>query len=392
MFYLSLWWKIRYRVSPTERGEPLPNTPCIPDELPLANLDWRKLLPLAGRANAALARYDGMLQTLPNPGVLLSPITVNEAVLSSRIEGTQATLEEVLERDAGIEAPENRRGDIEEISNYRSAVGFAEAELLNRPISLSLVKTVHQLLMQGVRGRDKTPGAFREDQNWIGRQGDSIEKARFVPPSPMILGAKLDEWEAYLQTEDEDPILQAAIAHAQFEILHPFKDGNGRIGRMLVPLLLYKRGALSSPMFYLSEYLEARRDVYYDHLLAITRSGDWQSWLEFFVEAVVAQAEGNLGKVKQIRDLYENMRREFLEVTHSQYAGAAVDAFFARPIIRATDFRQVVGFNTRVTANNMLRQLENSGHIRKVRDGAGPIPSVYALPALINIAEGRPVF
>ncbi|HEY9237174.1 MAG TPA: Fic/DOC family N-terminal domain-containing protein [Phenylobacterium sp.] len=367
-------------------------TPCIPETLPLVDLDWRRLLPLAGRANGALARYDGMLQTLPNPAVLLSPITVNEAVLSSRIEGAQATLEEVFERDAGIEGPESRRGDIEEISNYRAAVGNAEAELLHRPISLSLIKSVHQRLMHGVRGRDKAPGAFREDQNWIGRQGDPIEKARFIPPSPLILTQKLGEWEAYLQTEDEDPILQTAIAHAQFEILHPFKDGNGRIGRMLIPLLLYKRGALSSPMFYLSEYLEAHRDVYYDHLLAITNHGDWQSWVEFFVGAVIAQAESNLAKVKQIRDLYERMRREFVEVTHSQYAGNAVDAFFARPVIRAPDFREVAGFNTRVTANNMLRQLEGAGLIRRVREGSGQTPSVYALPGLINIAEGRPVF
>lgn len=372
-------------------GKSVQKGPFVPDDLPLANLDWRKLLPLAGRANAALARYDGMLQTLPSPAVLLSPITVNEAVLSSRIEGTQATLEEVLERDAGIEGPEARRGDIEEISNYRAAVTNAEAELTHRPITLSLIKTVHQRLMQGVRGRDKSPGAFRVDQNWIGRQGDPIDRARFIPPSPLILPQKLEEWEAYLQTEDEDPILQTAIAHAQFEILHPFKDGNGRIGRMLIPLLLYKRGALSSPMFYLSEYFEARRDVYYDHLLTITDAGDWQGWVEFFVAAVVAQAEANLAKVRLIRDLYERMRREFVEVTHSQYAGNAVDAFFARPIIRAPDFQLAAGFNTRVTANNMLRQLEGAKLIKRIREGAGRTAAVYALPALINIAEGRPV-
>lgn len=370
----------------------MPSASCVPDRLPLESLDWRKLLPLAGSANRALARYDGMLQTLPNPAVLLSPITVNEAVLSSRIEGTQATLEEVLEQDAGIEAPENRRGDIEEISNYRAAVSYAEATLSERPLSLSLIKTVHQRLIQGVRGRDKTPGAFRQDQNWIGRQGDPIEKARFVPPSPLILPERLEEWEAYLQLETEDPILQAAVAHAQFEILHPFKDGNGRIGRMLIPLLLYQRRALSRPMFYLSEYLEARRDVYYDHLLAITDNGDWQGWLEFFVEAVVSQAESNLAKVRAIRDLYDARRHQFAEVTRSQFAGNAVDAFFQRPVIRATDFREVAGFNTRVTANTMLRQLEAAGLIRRVREGSGPNPAIYTLPELINIAEGRTVF
>lgn len=365
--------------------------PCQPDALPLADLDWRRLLPLVGRANAALARYDGMLQTLPNPAVLLSPITVNEAVLSSRIEGTQATLDEVLEFDAGIEAPENRRGDIEEVTNYRVAVQIAEAELDRRPLSLSLVKSVHQRLMQGVRGRDKAPGAFREDQNWIGRPGAPLERARFVPPSPILLPQALENWEAYLGNQEEDPIIQTAISHAQFEILHPFKDGNGRIGRMLIPLVLYQRRALSRPMFYLSEYLEAHRDEYYDRLLAITDDGDWQGWIEFFVMAVVAQAEGNLEKVRRIRDLYEEMRRRFVDVTHSQYAMAAVDAFFARPVIRATDFRRLAGFNTRVTANNMLRQLEAAGLIQRMREGAGRISAIYALPELINITEGRAV-
>lgn len=367
-------------------------SPCEPDTLPPPGLDWRKLLPLTGRANGALARYDGMLQTLPNSGVLLSPITVNEAVLSSRIEGTQATLDEVLEYDAGLVTPEGRLGDIEEVSNYRVAVQMAEAALAERPLSLSLIKSVHQRLMQGVRGRDKTPGAFRTDQNWIGRPGDPIDKARFVPPNPLVLPQALEAWAAYLNADGEDPILQTAIAHAQFEILHPFKDGNGRIGRMLIPLLLYQRGALSRPMFYLSEYLEAHRDTYYDRLLAITDRGDWQGWLEFFVEAVTLQAESNLAKVRQIRDLYEEMRRRFVEVTHSQFAMAAVDAFFSRPVINATDFRQAAGFKNRVTANGMLRQLEAERLIFRLQDGAGASPAIYAMSQLMNITEGRTLF
>ncbi|QCI79010.1 hypothetical protein E6W36_03690 [Hankyongella ginsenosidimutans] len=150
--------------------------PCHPDSLPLSDLRWREILPLVGRANASLARYDGMLQTLPNSAILLSPITANEAVLSSKIEGTQATLDEVLEAEAGLIISETRRGDIEEIGNYRAAVSIAEAALLHRPITLSLIREVHQRLLKGVRGRDKMPGKFRDDQNWIGRRGDPIEK------------------------------------------------------------------------------------------------------------------------------------------------------------------------------------------------------------------------
>ena len=356
-------------------------------------MDWRRLLPVIGRANAALARYDGMLQTLRNPGVLLSPLTVNEAVLSSRIEGTQATLDEVLEFDAGLQGgSENARGDFEEISNYRAAVGIAEQSLADRSISLSLIKAIHQRLMQGVRGRDKLPGDFRKEQNFIGRYGDTIEKARFVPPSPIVLSSALQEWESYLQTDDDDPVIQVAVAHAQFEILHPFMDGNGRLGRMLIPLLLYRRNSLSRPVFYLSEYLENNRTEYYDRLLAITEGGDWQGWIEFFVQTVITQAEDNLTKVRKIIDLYEDLKRRVVEFTHSQYAMAAVDTLFSKPVIQAPEFARRSGFNNRVTANNMLRAMEGEGILHRLRDGAGRTPAIYALRELINITEGRSVF
>ena len=332
-----------------------------------------------------------MLQTLPNPSVLLSPITANEAVLSSKIEGTQATLDEVLEADAGMLTAEARRGDIEEVTNYRVAVRIAETSLADRPLSLSLIKAIHQRLLQGVRGADKTPGAFRTDQNWIGRHGDSIERARFVPPSPLILASELEKWASYLARDDEDPTLQTAIAHAQFEILHPFKDGNGRIGRMLIPLILYQRATLSRPMFYMSEFLESHRDEYYDRLLGITDHDDWYGWIRFFLEAMIAQAEDNLMKVKAIRDLYENMKQQVVSITHSQYSMAAVDALFSQPILSASRFTESVGFNNRVTANGMLRQLEAAGLIKRIRAGSGPQPAIYAMQKLINIAEGRSI-
>jgi Fic family protein len=368
------------------------STPCVPDALPLEHLDWRSILPIVGNANACLARYDGMLQTLPNPNILLSPITANEAVLSSRIEGTQATLDEVLEAEAGLAVAESRRGDIEEINNYRAAVRQAEAALEDRSLSLSLIKSVHQQLLRGVRGRDKTPGQFRDDQNWIGRRGDPIEKARFVPPNPIVLVTELENWEGYINRDDEDPLLQTAIAHAQFEILHPFRDGNGRIGRMLIPLILYKRRALSRPMFYMSEYLEEHRDEYYDRLLAVTDRGDWHAWISFFLNALISQAESNLNKVRAIRELYEGTKHRVIDLTHSQFAMGAVDAFFGQPVISSTVFAERAGFANRVTANNMLRQLEAHGVISQIREGSGRTPAVYALTDLINVTEGRTVF
>jgi Fic family protein len=366
-------------------------TPCTPPALPVTDLDWRRLLPLVGKANAALARYDGMLQALPNPAVLLSPVTANEAVLSSRIEGTQATLEEVLQQDAGIEQAESRHADIEEISNYRAAMRDAEQALVHRPLSLSLIKGVHQRLMQGVRGSEKTPGEFRIDQNWIGRNGSRMEQARFIPPNPLVLPQALDAWASYLASEDEDPVLQVAIAHAQFEILHPFKDGNGRIGRMLIPLLLFQRKTLSRPMFYLSEYLETHRDQYYDGLLAITDNGNWQGWVEFFLNAIILQADANLVKVKQILELYDRLKLRFIGATHSQFAVPSLDAFFMRPILNATDFSRLAGIENRVTANGILSQIKQDKLIIRIRESSGRSPAVFALPDLINIAEGRTV-
>ncbi|WP_210246698.1 MULTISPECIES: Fic/DOC family N-terminal domain-containing protein [unclassified Methylobacterium] len=357
----------------------------------MVELDWRRLLPLVGKANAALARYDGMLQALLNPAVLLSPVTANEAVLSSRIEGTVATLEEVLQQDAGIEQAANRHADLEEISNYRNAMRDAEQSLQHRPLSLSLIKGVHQHLLQGVRGHDKAPGNFRNDQNWIGRPNCKMENARFIPPSPIVLPQALDDWAIYLASEEEDPIVQVAVAHAQFEILHPFKDGNGRIGRMIIPLLLFQKKTLSSPMFYLSEFLESHRTEYYDALLSITKHGDWQSWIEFFLTAIISQADVNLEKVKNILILYESKKQKFIDATRSQFAVPALDAFFMRPIINTTDFATHAGIENRVTANGIITQLHAQGLIHRVRKGAGRTPSVFALPELINITEGREV-
>lgn len=366
--------------------------PTEPPLLPVTQLNWQKLSRMLGKANAALARYDGLLLSLPNPVVLLSPITTNEAVLSSRIEGTQATLEEVIQQDAGIETPPERYADLEEVRNYREALFIAEQALEHRPLSLSLIKEIHQKLMQGVRGENKTPGQFRIDQNWIGRPGCTIDNARFIPPNPIVLPQALEAWERYFSDTEEDPVLQIAVVHAQFEILHPFKDGNGRIGRMLIPLLLFQRGLLSRPMFYLSEYLEEHRQTYYDKLLLITEEGDWQSWIEFFTQAVITQADTNLTKAQEILRLYNELKPKFIEATHSQYAVPALDAFFIRPIINSTDFAIRSEIPNGVTANAILKKLTENKLIQIYRAGAGRTPHTYMLRELLNIAEGRQAF
>ncbi|MDD4051843.1 MAG: Fic/DOC family N-terminal domain-containing protein, partial [candidate division Zixibacteria bacterium] len=232
---------------------------------PPANLDLPRLLPLVGPANAELARYDGILSAIPNAQVLLAPLTTQEAVLSSRIEGTQVMLGEVLEYEAGEEtASEEKKVDIHEVLNYRTALRQAVAQMDSLPLSQRLIRDAHGILMQGVRGRNKAPGDYRRVPNWIGPDGTTMDAARFVPISPERVPDAMSVWENYLHSDAPDRLIQLAILHAEFEAIHPFLDGNGRLGRLLVPLYLVDKKLLSGPNFYISAYFEAHRDEYYD--------------------------------------------------------------------------------------------------------------------------------
>jgi Fic family protein len=373
---------------------PNDSRPYVPDELPLVDLDYRRLLPLVGQANAALARYDGLLQGIPNPAVMLSPLTTQEAVLSSKIEGTQATVDEVLQQEAGLLKEGEKFQDIQEISNYRQALFAANEHLKSYPIRLSLVRELHRILMSSVRGQDKTPGEFRQDQNWIGKYGSAMEQATFVPPSPLQLVDHLQAWERYLDSDDLDFLIQVAVMHAQFELLHPFKDGNGRIGRILIPLFLYQKRALSQPMFYLSEYLEAHRGEYYERLKAISAEADWNGWLIFFLRAIAAQAAQNSGRVTAIQALYEEMKLAIQAATHSQYTVHVLDAIFGKPVFRSSDLAQQLacefGIHEKTTAG-LLRQMRDAGILRELQPGSGRRPATLCFPRLINLAEGREV-
>ena len=306
---------------------------------PPTGIDWAALVPLIGAANAALARYDGLVAAIPNASVLLSPLTTQEAVLSSRIEGTNVTMGEVLEIEAGADAgtTQPKRDDAEEIRNYRTALSFAAKAVKDRPLSGHLLREVHALLMDGVRGRDKNPGAFRTEQNWIGQAGCPIEQAAFVPIPQEQLSSGLERWTAYVGSKHEpDALVQLAIAHAEFEALHPFKDGNGRLGRMIVPLFLFERGVLQGPNFYMSGYLEARRDQYIESMRAISRDGAWTQWCEFFLNGLIQQAFENQSKAQAILGLHQSMLKRVADLTHSQFSGLTVDFLFSRPVF-ATD-------------------------------------------------------
>ncbi len=364
--------------------------PYQPRPLPIEDLDTARLIRLIGPANAALARYDGLLRSVVNPSIMLSPLTNREAVLSSRIEGTQATVDEVLEFEAGIEFDPEKVKDIQEIVNYRSALSVAASALRDYPLNLVMIREIHRILMDSVRGADKTPGEFRKDQNWIGPMGCRIEEATFVPPSPLQLGDHLDAFERYLALDDIDPLVQVAIVHAQFELIHPFKDGNGRVGRLLVPLFLFRKQVLGSPTFYLSEYLERNRDRYYHGLRAISQEDDWTGWVVFFLEAIIGQAKANTDKVQAILELYEEMKVRCAEITRSHHSVKVLDTLFDKAIFRSSDFVDRSGI-PKTTALAFLRKLEKDGVLHILHQGKGRRSTLFAFRELLNLTEGMTV-
>ena len=368
--------------------------------LPIKDVQWEPLIPAMGRANRALASYERDINAIPNAELFISPLTTQEAVLSSRIEGTQATLSEVLKFEAG-EPPkeESKRQDIQEISNYRTALRHAEHELMNtgRPFNLNLLKQLHSILLDSVRGKTKGRGYLRTSQNWIGPPDCTIEQASFVPPVPMVVPELLDNWERYYHEQCSeqcpDPLGQLAIVHAQFEIIHPFLDGNGRLGRILIPLFLFEKGLLSRPVFYLSSYIEENKDEYIERLRVLGQERDaWNQWIEFFLVAIEEQSARNSRKSQQIMDLYEKMKNRFLDLTHSQHAVPLLDSMFARPIFRSTD----IEFDTkqkpsRQAVAGLLKTLRNSGVLTVLREGRGRRAQILAFTELINLCEGKEV-
>lgn len=364
--------------------------PYVPQALPLAGLDFARLIRKIGPANAAIVRYDGLLQSVINPRALLSPLTNREAVLSSKIEGTQATVDEVLEYEAGMEFETEKVQDIQEIVNYREALTLATEALADRPLTLSLIRSMHGVLMDSVRGADKTPGQFRVNQNWLGFEGCEIDRATFVPPSPLQLLDHLEAFERYLAIDDIDALIQVAVVHAQFELIHPFEDGNGRIGRLLIPLFLYQKRILATPMFYLSEYLESHRELYYARLRGISQEGDWTAWVEFFLDAIIEQARSNTVRVRGIFELYDQMKRRVTELTRSQYALQVLDALFDRPVFPSNDFVERSGI-PRQSASRFLGILRKSGILHVLRPTSGRQPTILAFRDLLNCAEGRVV-
>ncbi len=290
------------------------NPAFVPAPLP-PDLRWEPgLVRALSAADRAVGRLAGEGARFPNPHLFLRPFVQREAVLSSRIEGTRATLGELLAAEAGL-AVERSPADLREVANYVAALEHGLDRLRTLPLSLRLVRELHAHLMAGVRGGQTTPGEFRRSQNWIGPPGSTPQEATYVPPPPREMEEALAAWEVFLHDTSLPPLVQIALVHYQFEAIHPFLDGNGRVGRLLITLFLVERGILPSPLLYLSAFFEATRSHYYDHLRRVSEAGEWEEWLLYFLRGVTRQAEDALSRAERINTLRERWRAALAAVS-----------------------------------------------------------------------------
>jgi len=322
------------------------------------------LLKLAD-AEAALGRLAGAGRLLPDPQLLVQPYLRREALASTRIEGTQASLTEVYEAEA---SDQPLGADVEEVVNYVVAMETGLQRLDELPISTRLLREMHAIILAGVRGRDRQPGQLRTTQNWIGAPGATIETATFVPPPPETMGQLLSDLERFVHEDPQlPPLVQAALLHHQFETIHPFLDGNGRLGRLLIVFFLVERDRLPAPLLYISPYFESRRADYYDALQGVRERGDIDRWLDLFLDAVTTQANDAVRRAERLTDLRERYRAS-VRATTSGVANQLVDLAFELPVLNARLVERRLAVS-RPTALSALRVLADAGVLTEAADG-----------------------
>ncbi|MDD5409480.1 MAG: Fic/DOC family N-terminal domain-containing protein [Candidatus Omnitrophica bacterium] len=344
----------------------MPKIPFIPPKLP-PKIDYSFLIKEIGQAHDALGQLNGLLVNIPNPSLLTTPLLTKEAVLSSRIEGTQATLKEVFEYEAEAKSSEEdaKERDVREIINYRRAMDIAIDELAKRQIGENLLKRIHHILLYSARGAHKDRGQFRKSQVYIGPPNSTIDEATYIPPPPAEILSLLSNWEAYINLESEkDVLVQIGVAHYQFEAIHPFMDGNGRIGRLIIPLFLYQRKLLSHPLLYISEYFESRRSDYYGLLNGISGGEGWENWLKFFLQAVTVQSLKTQGAVLKILVLYRKLKDEIAQV-NAVHAVSLLDIIFASPVISFVSIKKRIRARSYQTIYNLLNKFVALGILKE---------------------------
>lgn len=341
----------------------------LPNPLPPQIVWTPQLVNALSDADRAVGYLGGLGQILPNPYLLVRPLQRQEAVLSSRIEGTQASLSDLYVYEGALSSAATQSDDVQEVHNYVRALEYGLQQLRDGlPITLRLVCEMHAILMNGVRGTWRKPGKFRVTQNWIGPTGCRLEEATYVPPPPEHLQTALDAWERFLHTQMSvsvpalPPLARLALVHYQFEALHPFLDGNGRIGRLIIALLLAAWGILPQPLLYLSAYFERRRQMYYTLLLDVSQKGDWESWLSFFLHSVVVQSRATVEKGQRVLALHTAYRERYASSSKLQ---ALVDLLFENPVVTGGVVLKRLKVSS-ATAYQYLALMERDGILNEI--------------------------
>ncbi|AGG07387.1 hypothetical protein C1O63_1473 [Dehalococcoides mccartyi] len=335
----------------------------VPNPLP-PRLEWdTALVSHVSRADLAVGTLSGLGETLPNPHLLIYPFIRREAVLSSRIEGTQSSLSDLLLFEA---TQVEKQRDVKEVQNYVRAMEYGLKRLTELPLSLRFIRELHGILMEGVRGEHATRGDFRQSQNWIGAAGATLNEATFVPPPVTEMQDCLNELEKFLHGDTElPPLVQAAMVHYQFETIHPFLDGNGRIGRLLVTLLLCQKNVLAKPLLYLSAFFEQHRPEYYDLLLKVSQNGAWREWIEFFLKAVTEQSDDAVSRARRLLDLLRGYSQTAREKRLSPTAVQLVELIFMKPVLNAKTAQEFLKVSY-PSAQYALSSLKEAGILAEI--------------------------
>ncbi|MBC8468993.1 MAG: Fic family protein [Planctomycetes bacterium] len=357
----------------------------VPDPLP-PEIAWTdRLIRSLSDADRLVGQLSGEGKQLPNPHLLIRPFIKREAVLSSRIEGTQATLGELLANEAG--AIVNRSpDDLREVGNYVTALDYGIKRLKTLPLSLRLIREVHGKLMEGVQGNHATPGEFRKTQNWIGLAGCTLQNATYVPPSPDLLMDCLGTWEQFLHVQKIPPLVQAGLLHYQFEAIHPFLDGNGRVGRLLIILFLIERKVLTAPFLYISAFFEATRSEYYNLLLVVSRESSWNQWLEYFLNGIARMSEDVLSRAERINLLLQSWK-ERIAGQKPKILYDVIDLLAENPFwsTKKISERLQVAFTTAQRAINVLVEKEVLSQVDNAQRGR-----VFCANAIMKILDEPP--
>ncbi len=358
----------------------------VPNPLPRSIEMDSSLVYRLDEASRAVATLAGVGETIPNPHLLTQPFLRREAVLSSRIEGTQASLSDLYL----YEASKKTRIDVLEVHNYVKALEEGIELLDQLPICIRLINSLHATLLSGVRGEQERPGEIRTEQVWIGKPGTPLKEAEFVPPPPSDVPDALGDWERFANEEFRmPPLVQCALLHYQFEAIHPYRDGNGRIGRLLIILFLYARKILPVPLLYLSAYFERDRQRYYDELLSVSVTGDWDAWLHYFLNGVIQQSNDSLRRARQIRELHEEYRGKVLDRRGSANSLKMADLLFTRPYVTTPAASAELGI-TDVGARRILDKFVEMGVLHLIPNTWPRVYGALELVRMIDAPEAQP--